>query len=462
MWATILTGRTPGSHGIFDYWQRGPDGAFFETRGRDVRGPRLWDEFAKNGTACGFVNVPMTYPPPQVSGFALSGQDAPGDHHSIAYPRAMYTELSHRFGRYHHKDIFPGGQDKSGYGRVLVDEVSRQAKIFEWFARRDDWRFLMLYSSGTAFAQHYFWDEMREENIYLERDNVNVVEQTFMATDELVGSVIKALKPSDSIFIISECGAGPIAGGIRLNSWLQKEGFLTHRRRDGSPSFHAKALAEARVAARRHLPKGLFHFANSFRFKGWLQEKVSGDGIDWSRTVAYHGGKGEGNIYLNVIGRDLHGSLPKSDYENVRNEIAKRLFSLIDPNTGAKAVKAVWRREDIFKGECLECAPDLIIEWDGFRYMPSEDLAPVTDVFGTRTREYMTWTTSGSHRPEGLLIASGPNIVSRELDSPIELIDLSPTWLALLEHPVPQGMEGKANRQVLESFLTVGPRSGSV
>lgn len=132
MWATILTGRSPGSHGIFDYWQRRSDGSFFETRGSDVRSPRIWDELCNNGIPCGFINVPMTYPPPQVPGFALSGQDAPGAHRSIAFPRELYGEIVRRFGRYHHKDIFPGGRDKLSYGQILLDEVDRQARLFEW------------------------------------------------------------------------------------------------------------------------------------------------------------------------------------------------------------------------------------------------------------------------------------------------------------------------------------------
>src|ERR1700685_2360361 len=53
MWATILTGRSAGSHGVFDYWQRDDDGSFFETRGKDIRGPRIWDALANNRIPCG-------------------------------------------------------------------------------------------------------------------------------------------------------------------------------------------------------------------------------------------------------------------------------------------------------------------------------------------------------------------------------------------------------------------------
>jgi predicted AlkP superfamily phosphohydrolase/phosphomutase len=152
-----------------------------------------------------------------------------------------------------------------------------------------------------------------------------------------------------------------------------------------------------------------------------------------------------------VIGRDPRGSLPKADYEHVRTEIIKRLTPLVDPRTGDRAVAAVHRREEIFAGEYLGSAPDLIVEWDRFRYMPSEEVAATSSVFGTRTREYMSWPTSGSHRPEGLLIASGGSVRRGALERPIELIDLAPTWLALLNCPASPLMEGKAVNEVLKS-----------
>jgi predicted AlkP superfamily phosphohydrolase/phosphomutase len=445
MWATIVTGRSPGSHGVFDYWQRQADGSFIETRGCNIRGRCFWDELSDRGISSGIVNVPMTYPPPKISGFSLSGQDAPGAHHSIAWPPTFYKELTRQFGRYHHKDMFPGGQTKERYARILVDEVRRQCDLFEWLAARDDWRFLMLYSSGPAFAQHYFWADMERGD----GPTACVVDQTFQAADEMIGRVTDILRSDDHIFVISECGAGPIGGGVRLNAWLHQQGFLEYKSHTGSHSFRAQGLSKLRVAAQRYLPKSLFYLANSLPLKSWIQAAIAADRIDWSRTVAFHRGKGEGNIYLNVAGRDPAGVLPESDYERVRAEIITRLMELHDPKTGSRAATAVHRREEIFSGEYIDSAPDLIVEWDGFRYMPSEDLDENGEIFGDRTREYMSWPTTGSHRPEGLLLARGKDICSGTLASPIELIDPAPTWLSLLNCPLPLTMQGQPARAVL-------------
>jgi predicted AlkP superfamily phosphohydrolase/phosphomutase len=387
----------------------------------------------------------MTYPPPKIKGFALSGQDAPGNHPSIGWPPTFYREMSSHFGRYHHKDIFPGGQKQEYYGRVLVDEVRRQSDLFAWLAARSDWRFLMLYCSGPAFAQHYFWADMERG----EGPMALVIEQVFHEVDKMIGRIADTLQPDDGIFVISECGAGPIGAGVRLNSWLNREGFLAYKSRSKSRSIQTKGLTKLRIAAQRYLPKNLFYFANSLPLKSWVQSSIANDRIDWSKTVAFHRGKGEGNIYLSVAGRDAGGVLPSSQYERVRQKIIGGLLELRDPKTEVRAVRAVHRREDIFFGQYLHSAPDLVVEWDSFRYMPAEDLDESGEIFGDRIREYMTWPTTGSHRGEGLLVARGKGMRTGKLVEPVGLVNLAPTWLSLLNCPLPSSMQGQPCLELL-------------
>jgi predicted AlkP superfamily phosphohydrolase/phosphomutase len=438
MWATILTGRDAGSHGIFDYWQRTQNGTFSEMRGAAIQGRCLWDELARQDIPCGFVNVPMTWPAPRTKGFAISGQDAPGEHASMVFPDNLHAEMTRRFGRYHHKEIFPGRHNKPEYGHVIPREVALQAEVFHWLTGRSDWRFLMLYSSGTAFAQHYFWQDMAEGT----GPTARVIQQTFAASDRLIGLVADLLDGDDTLVVMSECGAGPIAGGVRLNTWLRQHGYLATSRSRTGPL--AKALTVARTYGPRYLPKRSLHFVNQLRFKNWLQAKVATDGIDWSRTVAFHRGKGEGNIYVNLQGRDPQGIVPQTGYEPLRTSIIADLMTLQDPASGACVVRAVHRREDLFSHTQLGAAPDLIVEWDDFRYMPSEQLDATDDIFGPRIREYMNWATSGSHRAEGFLLMCGNQVGAGRLDTPIALIDLAPTWIEVLGGSVPSTMQGRS------------------
>jgi arylsulfatase A-like enzyme len=62
----------------------------------------------------------------------------------------------------------------------------------------------------------------------------------------------------------------------------------------------------------------------------------------------------------------------------------------------------------------------------------------------------MNWPTSGSHRVNGVLIASGPDIEPGTRVSGARVIDIMPTWLKLLGQPIPQELEGNPIYALME------------
>jgi predicted AlkP superfamily phosphohydrolase/phosphomutase len=159
-------------------------------------------------------------------------------------------------------------------------------------------------------------------------------------------------------------------------------------------------------------------------------------------TQAFSRGK-EGDIFVNLAGREPHGIVsPGAEYEQVRDRVIAAFEQLVDPQTGEQAASRVYRREELFQGPMLDWAPDLIVEWRNCAYMPTESERDKGSVFVERWREYMDWPTSGAHRIEGVLVASGPGIrVDNELEG-ARIIDLMPTWLTCLGQPLPAGLEG--------------------
>ena len=163
LWATIATGRSPGHHGVFDYWQRGRDGRFRETHFPDIKQPTLWQLVAESGRRCGVVNIPLTYPPPRCDGLTVvAGQDPPGSRRSIAHPKEAYDGIVDRFGRYGFKDAFPGGQGRAEYAQQLLQVTEHLGQVFEYLLTLRSWDLLLCYFPSTAMAQHYFWSDMEE------------------------------------------------------------------------------------------------------------------------------------------------------------------------------------------------------------------------------------------------------------------------------------------------------------
>ncbi|HRY24787.1 MAG: alkaline phosphatase family protein [Geminicoccaceae bacterium] len=450
LWGSIVTGRTPGHHGAFDFWQRSPKGAFHAIDGSALRCPTLWEMLSRRGVPCGIVNLPFTYPPAAIDGFVIAGEDAPGAHRSIAHPPELYDEITEKFGRYRLKDIFPGGRQKTDYLTLIDEDVAAQTEVFEHLFRTRPWRFGMAFFSATAIAQHYFWRDMAEATPG--DPFADVVLTAYRAVDRALGRLLEAVGPDTTVFVISDCGAGPLRSGVQINTILEQHGFLA--RKAAKPKAGRRLVAGARKQAQallqRHLPDRLYYQVNHRLggLKTKVQSYLAQSDLDWPRTQVFSRGK-EGDLFVNLKGRDPHGIVePGADYEAVRDRLSETFMALRDPSTGEPAVERVYRREELFQGPMLEHAPDMVVLWKDTAYMPSEDDRNRDQVFVERWREYMNWPTSGSHRVDAVLIAKGPGVAEGRTIMTARLIDLAPTWLHALGQDVPAELEGRVMQEL--------------
>jgi predicted AlkP superfamily phosphohydrolase/phosphomutase len=448
---TLVTGRSPGHHGLMDFWQRGADGVFREAHGSMLRTPAIWQLLGERGLSSAVLNLPFTYPPPRLNGFMIAGEDAPGVHPSIAYPPGLLRELTTRFGPYPLKDTFPGGRKKSDYLALIDADVQSQTDIFAHLLATRSWHFGLVFFSHAASCQHYFWQDM-ESN-----DPTNpyrgLIETAYRALDLAVWRLIEAAGADTNVIVMSDCGAGPLYAGVNLNTLLEREGFLSFHARSARQRPRDVSLPErVRRTAIMRLRKTPWYFrANHYLqpLKAWMQESRDGSGIDWSRTRAHARGQW-GHIYINLKGRDPQGIVEPGDYDRVCTEIATRLIATVDPKRSQLPIRKVWRRDELYQGPALAYAPDLVVDWHDAAYMPNDRDHGENEIFAPRFRQYMSWPTSGSHRAEGLLIAAGPDIQPAARVNGARLIDIMPTWLSLLRQPIPRDLEGQALYSLLE------------
>jgi predicted AlkP superfamily phosphohydrolase/phosphomutase len=380
----------------------------------------------------------------------IAGSDAPGITRAIAHPPEIYDQITRRFGSYRPNAVFPGGRKKSDYLGLFERETAHQAAICEHLLSTNEWDFGLVYFVDAAMAQHYFWADMEsgdDSNAYRQ-----VLRTAYRCLDDSVARLIAVAGPDATVFVVSECGAGPMRYGVQINSWLHQQGFLSWRAGSSSSRSASQRVRSAlkswtrkgRALAKRQVPESVRFWLNR-----WLPalKGTQGDGanqsIDWARTRAFAQGK-EGSLFINLKGRDPHGVVePGAEYEAVRQAIIDRLGELRDPDTGENAVTHVYRREELFDGPMTYLAPDLFIEWRDDMYMPTEQEGERDKVFVTRWREGMSWPTTGSHRVDGVLIATGPRIRPGTQVSGATIFDLLPTWLSLLGQQVPDGLEGR-------------------
>jgi predicted AlkP superfamily phosphohydrolase/phosphomutase len=448
---TLVTGRSPGHHGLMDFWQRGPDGVFRETHGSTLRTPTIWQLLGDRGLSSAVLNLPFTYPPPKLNGFMIAGEDAPGVHPSIAYPPGLLQEVTARFGRYRLKDTFPGGRHKSDYLQLIDADAQAQTDVFAHLLATRSWHFGLVFFSHAAICQHYFWEDM--ESADPANPYRGLVESAYRALDTAVWRLLEAAGADTNVLVMSDCGAGPLYAGVNLNTLLAREGFLRYRARSAGRRGREVTLAErVRRGALARLRKTPWYFrANHYLqpVKAWIQAGRDGSGIDWSRTQAHARGQW-GHIYINLKGRDPHGIVEPREYDRVCAEIATRLHATVDPKRDQPAIRKVWRRDELYDGPALAHAPDLIVDWHEAAYMPNDRDRGEAQIFAPRFRQYMSWPTSGSHRVNGLLIAAGPDIERGVRIDGARIIDIMPTWLTLLGQPIPRDLEGSAIHSLFE------------
>ena len=145
--------------------------------------------------------------------------------------------------------------------------------------------------------------------------------------------------------------------------------------------------------------------------------------VNWAKTRVYTSirSTGEG-VSVNLAGREPNGIVDPADFERVRDEVAERLGAWTDPKTGRRPIARIRRREEVFSGDRLDHAPDLLLE-----PTPGFSLTHAKSVI-----EDAGWA-AGDHRVEGVIAATGPRVAREAFAESPGLIDLAPTILAAVD-----------------------------
>jgi len=448
-WANILTGVDAGRHGVFDYWQRGADGVFHETSTASLRAPPIWARLCGTGLRSTLLNLPMTWPPPELDGVVVAGRPHAMPSRKLFSSSDLHDRLIAARGSYRADSTTPGGRRKADFIDLFDIETPRTSEAFEFLLNAEEWDFAMAYFVDVAMAQHYFWADMLAGNDNPYRE---VIASAYRNVDAAIGRLVRAAGRDAVVFVISECGAGPLAFGINLKKWLEQQGLLRARR--GLLTALKQFLEDDLLpAATRIVPPTLRAALTNRSFAP--RHLAFGSGpkpdLDWSCTKIFSCGK-EGNLFVSLAGRDPGGIVqPGDEYDELLEFVTRALGTLRNPDSGAPVVASVTRPQQLYTGPAVEFAPDLIVDWTDGAYMTTEMGRASGEVFVERWRKGMSWPTTGSHRHDGVLIASGPRIAAGAQIPGASQFDLLPTWLNLLDQPVPGGLKGRVLEELLES-----------
>lgn len=460
-WASFMTGVNPGKHGVFDFAQRADDSYQLRVvRADHIYGATVWRVLSDHGKRVAVINVPMTYPPEPVNGFLVSGLGTP-DYSTYTYPPELSEALS-AAGYRVNKRFFFDPQREEEWLDDIFDVTERRGRAAVKLLQQDDWDFAMVVFRNTDEICHFYWHHMDESHPRHDPQALarhkNAIRDLYMLADKWVGELMEMAGDETNIIVMSDHGAGPLYKDVFLNEWLWTNGWL--QLRDEAGRFSVGNLARRAGITRKAISDTLSRLR--LQRVELLIKKLLGDqiyvlprderpefmnAVDWSKTVAYSFGY-YGQIYINLKGREPEGVVePGAAYKQVRDEIAQRLITLVDPEDGRQVIDKVYTKEELYDGPQLEQAPDLVAIMRNFSYITRKGYEFAEDR-GTIFADPYT-QESGSHRLEGILIAAGPDLNAVHALKEHQIQDLAPTLLHLLHTPIPAYMDGQLIDEII-------------
>jgi predicted AlkP superfamily phosphohydrolase/phosphomutase len=457
-WVACVTGTNPGQHGVFDF-RESPllDARRPLVSSRSIQAPTLWQILSHHGKQVGLLNVPLSYPPEPVNGFAVSGMMSPGPGSSYTYPLHLRDELKAQ-GYVIDVEIQKYDVEAAGDALRFLDDVQaalrKRAEALFDLMDTWPWQFLMAVFVAADRIQHLLWKTMAdpESRFYHAPEAPRLRERIltiYECVDEIVGRLMARVESDGQtdLFIVSDHGFGSTKAWINVNRWLREQGWLRLRPLAALRKrlFYEAMKVNDSPSVKRVLPEPLGRAIRGRVRRGRSVFKTDLDQcIDWDRTQAFFASIPVQGVYINVARGGVGTVEPGAEYQTLRQEIRHRLLSLRDPQSGERIVDQVWFREELYHGPQTHLAPDLLFVARDYSYLGRE-------LLGTRgpIETSMNWS-NGFHRMKGILMAYGPRIQRGTRIQGATMVDIAPTILYDLGLPVPTNMDGRVLTEMLE------------
>jgi len=364
-WASFMTGENPGRHGIFGFTDVAGDEISLRLPSfDDLRAPAIWQKTKEKASVV--VNLPFTYPARPLRGVLIAGFVAPIFERAV-YPEALIPWLKSRNYRTD-ADCVRGRQDRKFLLRDLFETLGILEEVVLDLMEREPWELFIAVVTGTDRLNHFFFDAAADPGHPYHSDFLSY----YSRVDTFCGRFLERLGPGTRLFVLSDHGFTPLAAQVYLNPILRNLGYLSFRRPDPTtvedidPSSRAFALDPTR-------------------------------------------------IYLNTRDRFRGGVLSSGEAAEIRERLKNRLeqMTLADAGISAGGVTgsdeplfaAVRYKEEIYSGEMLPQAPDLVVI-----PRPGYDPKAAVNVTSVTMKDIFT----GMHpHDDAFRIADDPSLASR-------------------------------------------------
>jgi len=451
-WSTFQTGVNPGKHGVSS-WTKRQNGSYdiSVVSGDDILYPTIWELASEHGRRVVSIGLPLSYPPRKVNGVIIPGMLTPESDPAPTTPPEAFAELHRIVPDYHFSPECAQRFTIKGKTKTLLASVKGRAEAAKHFLRETDWDLAMLHFQATDKVQHDLWG--------IKRNGFDPLLTVFQEVDRQIGELLDIVQTRKaSVILLSDHGMGPLEYTFSINTWLLRSGYLQLKRRF---STRFKHIAFRLGFTQKHLTGlGLLLYPLAYKLglvnsffdtvgKGWLARAISIlflslDDIDWSRTRAYSHAD-IGHIRLNRRGREPEGIVSATEAEALISELMEQLQAIVNPYTDEPLLGQAYPSKEIYHGEQLSQAPDVLFLPLDLRTVGSGSSGFYSNKLFDRP------LLRANHRMQGIISASGEPFRPHYEMQGARLVDLAANILYLLDCPIPTYMDGTLWKEAFTS-----------
>lgn len=433
-WATVMTGRTPGNHGIFDFIRIDREAevpSYTLATSADLKARTLWEIASAQGMRAMALNFPVTFPARPIDGVIIPGY-VPWSYLGRAiHPRESFKRLKER-GVLKPKEMSTDWQHE----RKAVQGLAEN-QLSEWvrfhIARERRWFEILMtlmedepcdltavLFDGVDRIQHlcYHLIDRTTRGDYPGADAAeasSLALRYFSDLDGYIARIVERAGPGAQTFVVSDHGFTRAGNRIfYANTWLEQQGLLRWRADVPIDDQGRLALDENTEASTL---------------------------IDWEGTSAYALTSSSNAIFIRRASSPHGAGVPADQYEAFRARLIAGLKQITDPETGERVVEEAWTQEEAFAGAFCDMAPDITLKLRDYSFL---SVLRADEPLKDRRVPYAT------HHPDGIFVAFGQGIARKRM-GPLDITDIAPTVCHAMGSPVPAEMDGDVATEAFTS-----------
>ncbi len=245
-WSCMMSGRDPGELGIYGFRNR-PDRSYERmviADSRAVRFPRLWDMLGAAGWRVAVIGVPGTYPPTPVNGALISCFLAPSITATYTFPAHLAEQVAEWTATATSQQPYLldvpefRAEDKARIVRDIYAMCDQRFAVAQALLAAERPDFLMLVDMGVDRIQHALWRHMDPRHPRFTPDSpfAGAIRAYYRHIDRRIADLLAQCGSETVVLVVSDHGARPLLGGVRINQWLIDQGDLAVRALPAAPT----------------------------------------------------------------------------------------------------------------------------------------------------------------------------------------------------------------------------------